>query len=954
MTAKPDISQNNELYQKFRQALLDIAHDRERITASYMTVRRQVSMRASQGQTIQRRVLNYYNKNHRESGLVPIDHPYANYVLMDGLYFNHDGTTDEINFNDPANIKYKRLFDQAWNMMTMHARAFGKTETELSVKETEDNSLTIAPSYTPGYSVDPLDPKELPLTRMVARYLRENNPDAAITIQTGRSILTARDSKTGEPVIYTSSMSPDKPDAMKWKYAYETVRIDDATKAATIRFNNITYQDYGIHGKLQSYISRIDVDALKSDPSDMDAAVTADDMETVAKEPKAAPVIMNNNPISLLDKYSRTAKTKEDADKLLMQAGLDPKRLEKKHMTEALGTILRNITNATPNRIHGTSISTRTPERDLEGMTAAFMRMETPWLTYYPLFNRTDGGYGKVPLALAAVDKKSNMVDAILRMDDPKAAPIYQEIRQEMAKKLGLDANMESKTKTVAKEENQTAREQMPETSMGNEQETTPLTNAPEEAQRRHNGTLSKLKAALTDLERGYPKQLRTAYEKAASASGKSLKDGRLQRRFLNELGKLIESPIKPMDIRGKGNIIDMKGIMLDFHGENIEIDFEKDESGDFRNAFNAAFNTMTFDARTSGRCSEICAENTGPEEMTIKASGLPGFSSDPLSQKSLITTFMLARDIRHTSPGLRIAIETDKTLLVRHNENTGDHTIYISCAHPNDSEEVQWAGAAQLCMTDGTEAPPYMDVDILRHAYDESRDANINSYISEIGFGKNGLSVITHEMETTFVPPTSGKTPKLRRTNMFAFMSEYGKSARTPLDGNNLVKSIGLEPGSFHENMLTDLKNTAKSINRTTRKSLDEIAMRNNLSLDDPKDIGGLMAAMLRKSVGGTVYYPIFDRIADYTNRSDILAIAAVDPKSCNIKGLMRTDDPDAQPVFKEIGDTLSEKLGFMSAVKIPAPNNGSRYIPESQKPDFMREENMGTDNGFGHDTYG
>ena len=100
----------------------------------------------------------------------------------------------------------------------------------------------------------------------------------------------------------------------------------------------------------------------------------------------------------------------------------------------------------------------------------------------------------------------------------------------------------------------------------------------------------------------------------------------------------------------------------------------------------------------------------------------------------------------------------------------------------------------------------------------------------------------------------------------------------------------------------------------------------------------------MLRKNMGKTAYYPIFDRTEDFANRTDVLAIAAVDPTTWDVKGLIRADNPKIKPTLDEMAVSINQRLGLMSIPKAQKHNN-SRYIPDSQKPDFMRQEKVPED---------
>lgn len=455
-----DTQTKQDVYQKFRQALIQMINDKDNITSAYKASRHNCDKSLAFGPLFQRKLIKNYNKLH-DSGIEPIDKSIRRFKTMTGITFMHDGTTDTIDFENPANARYKKLFDQAFDMMTMHARVYEKERTELKVTQ-QGSNFTIAPSYCPGFSIDPLSNREIPLTMTVVRYIRENNPDAHITIQTEHELLLKKDPNTGDALIYMPFFSEKQDDAEP------LCRINDST---SVRFNTIMRKDYGVYGKLGRHVSRIDIDILEKNPDDIMSAVTYDTDENTPSNPSRTPPYLARTPINFLTEYARIAKTKADGDTLMVSMCMGPDT-GRERLLENFSAIRNQVLDATPEDVKAKSIGAKIPVQDIDKMTAAYMSSTAKSGTkFYPICDRTnpyDQKSTKI-IAFAKVNTTANAISGILHMDDPEAKAIYDDIRDELSKKIsGMTMNQKQSDTTA------------PDTKSGTQAQTGPATPAKE------------------------------------------------------------------------------------------------------------------------------------------------------------------------------------------------------------------------------------------------------------------------------------------------------------------------------------------------------------------------------------------------------------------------------------------------------------------------------------------
>lgn len=966
-------------HKAFQKALDQIVSDKEGATKAYKNV---PDTRSSTKEVRQCKFLKSYNRIN-QTPFKPITERIG---IMDrqfrlvGLKYTHDGITEEIDFRKPENEEYKNIFEQTYMKMELYQRTQSKNSDLVISKGVPvintnpnrreaiimDNNIwrigkrpfSTNSNYDPVMS---LATDDAGFIEYIANDIRKRTKNKKIVLETKGLLLTKQNSETGMLDVYVSETELKAKNETKWERAKRVMTIDPE-KIHDVPFDAICSRPESLMNTIRypDYISEINLLPIKNGTSQnpkIDIQTcgmppTKKEQEEMRKQAAAK----REKTYDLLSRYSRCGTDKKTADALLQDYkfrtnGEDSHLRMHCNMSEMLDDIRQQNSYDVLQKAVKHDIDLH----NIDAIAASYMSKKDGELRFFPIYDKSDGQTTwHVPIAIAAMHNDSTQdLYGILRMDDPEVKNSYERSKAHIEDSLKI---IHEHTATMSPKGIIEKIEQMNRDSVKKaEKETNAKKDTRTPEQVNTDALLSKFQASLTDMQRTNRHVINRAYQKAVSTdASKSLEGDRLQRKFLKELAKLTDSPFEPIDTRGKHNIINMTGIRFTRKDETYDFDFTKDEYKRFKKAFDNAFLEMTLDERTKGCFREITEVLDYKGNMTVKASGIAGYSSDPLDRKTAaLTARMIQKTNNYNGGHPFITIETKKTLLIKHNPESKNYTIYASDAHPNDPEDVQWEQAYPIMHTNGTMPPIGFDITAIRHTGHAINDMNAKRHISEIKFGIMNLDITEQSKSTEFVPPTPGKTTSQKRTNAFALMTEYAKTARTKLDGDIMLKSAGLDPDANHDKMIKDIKTIEQQVTKLSNEAVHNIAMRNKVINPEPDDIGEIASTAMRRRIGDVMYYPMYDRTKDYREKNSFIGIAAVNPSTYDIKGFLRADDPEANQSFKNITEHISEKLGFCSTIKIPQPSQGNRYIPESQKPDFMREDRILGEDEF-HFNYG
>lgn len=428
------------------------------------------------------------------------------------------------------------------------------------------------------------------------------------------------------------------------------------------------------------------------------------------------------------------------------------------------------------------------------------------------------------------------------------------------------------------------------------------------------------------------------AYNMAYNNSNRQTAYATYQRKFLNNYNKLSQSPFEPMDQK-VGKQLQLTGVRYTHDGITEDIDFNNPENAEYKNAFEQAYMKMMLSARVYQKVSELCIYKSGEHEnqyVIASANRTSNGLVDPLDKNEWKFTRFLCDHVRERWPGCTVAIETGKTLLMDNDEKTGLSNIYISDASILDSPKEQMARAHRIMSVSKNQSG--LPFDILRKNINHDRLAytpEINhppEYTQEIAVTPKG-SEKGPSPQKTIITQQKQSTKTLNREQTFEFLTYYGQIADTKEKGNILLKNNDYEPDANRDEMLKDMQGIMKTINSKTPWEICERGITNKIK---PDNLDGLASTFMRGTKGSLRYYPVYNMTGtrDKNKYKEPLALASIDSKDWTLHGLIRMDDPEANIIYEQVKQELDMRVNGR-----PAPAQESRGIPESQKPDFMKD---------------
>lgn len=941
-------------YRAFQKALNQIAADRTNASKAYQKIPGINTVTKPMQQYM---FLRDYNKLN-QSQFTPItENPKSNLRKQEliGLNYDHDGITEEIDFRKPENAKYKEIFEQSYLKMTLYPRtqsrygdlSITKGISEMGPKGIRTNNDVYTIHMHNGTRTeerdDPLsalNTDDADFINYVIDDIRRKTKNKKIVLDTDRILLTKDNEETDGIDIYTTTADIKADDETKWKHAKKVLSVTQEN-AKDIPFDAIYSLPESVwhpkdrrSGRHPDYIREIDLRPAKNGTGDIDIYIQDDGMPPTKKELEEMArqqETRKKETYDLLARYSRYGADKNVAADIIRDYefktfGHDTNDIHEK-MLGCMSKMLIDMMKTGKQAIRQSIKEQNLSPYNTDAITAGYMSATDGLLEYFPIYDKSDGQTTwHVPIAIAAMHKydKAQTLYGILRLDDPGAKAIYDEMKAYAKDATGTaDVRKTVPDKTAAhKQETAISRKKAPT----HEQEQTAVKDdVPIPVPADVNVLLSKFKASLTDFQRENPHAIDKAYRKAASTCAPIYEDQQ-QHKFLKELAKLVDSPFEPIETRGKNNTVNMSGIRFTRRNamgetETYDIDFTKDEYKPVKKAFDNAFLEMTLNERTNGDFRQIRQDMDYNGNITIRASGIDGYSYDPLGRKTAKLTARLIQKTPTYSNGLNITIETKKTLLIRRDLESNGYVIYASDAEPDDPEKDKWEQAYPIMRAGSDGMPPAgLNIAAIKYKGSVTYGNGQQEPITEIRFGHNGLQVTKarNNTKTTQQKPASVAQ---KRSEAFAFMTKYATTARTEREGNIMLKSIGLEPDANRDALLKGLHAMESQIMQMSGRDIHDTASRNRIASNSPKYAGQVIGSVMRRQIDDTVYYPMYDRTKDARETNSFIGIAAVNPANYDIKGILRTDDPETKRVFDNVTRHVRESLGFGPTAKTQQP---------------------------------
>lgn len=426
-------------------------------------------------------------------------------------------------------------------------------------------------------------------------------------------------------------------------------------------------------------------------------------------------------------------------------------------------------------------------------------------------------------------------------------------------------------------------------------------------------------------------------------------------RKFLNQYAKLTDSSIMPIEQKERSKI-NMVGIRFTHDGQVHDMGLDDPLYGPYIDFFDKGYkHAMLYpwseDEKTKSVA--IARDPEDPDGWVIKPSD-NDHASDPLFDYSLpLTTYAIER-LHKQHPGCGITVKSSYYVDIQKDEAGNNvFTAYNpNFYHDGDDETV-------IMRTDKDTKPEDM-FRVESHTYKFLRDkfqtttrtttemldladyigGNMdNPEIAEIHQDaldrKAGL--IT-KSEYDYINESRRDDKTARRTDFFSMLTEYGTGARTAREGDKILHNNGYEPGAGRQEMLRNLSLIAQGVDGMKPYEINRTCSANRVNIGYAGDIGKAAGALMRMDItagsdkGKVRIYPVFDRTEENFSQEP-LAIAGIDPKTWEPVGVLRLDDPEARPIYDRMLQSIADNMGFNGKAA-----RGSRVIPESEKPDFMK----------------
>lgn len=152
---------------------------------------------------------------------------------------------------------------------------------------------------------------------------------------------------------------------------------------------------------------------------------------------------------AMLEQYGKEATTKEAGDEILLKHNCKSGNFHGM-LVNGMKIMQKTLHKSKDVDIFAIAKKTGFTPDSVESVVSHHMRGSLDDWNYYPVYDQTHirNTWGK-PLAIAAVNNKTWEFEDILRMDDPEASVIYDEMREEASKRLGIPMMLTGPSETA-------------------------------------------------------------------------------------------------------------------------------------------------------------------------------------------------------------------------------------------------------------------------------------------------------------------------------------------------------------------------------------------------------------------------------------------------------------------------------------------------------------------------